>query len=481
MKLQSVPITLALLFSLLPSWSQSWESLFDGETLNGWKAFGQSRSFHVSDRQLIAEGPRACLYYIGASGSADFTNFECNVEVLTRDGAASGLCFHADAQAKSVPAENGMKVQILNEPGLAAGRETKLTGSLYDLRNVYKPLSADDEWVSLNILVRGKRVQIRVNDVMVVDYFVPPAPKSGLDGTVARLGHGTFALECHGGRGRVLFRNLRVRSLPDEPENATLAPSQTKYEREVARLEASDVPVVNHHVHLKGGLSLSEALEVSRRTGVFYGIAVNCGLNFSVTNDAGIYDYLKSMKGQPVFAAMQAEGREWVNLFSKSAVSQFDYVFTDSMTIFDEDGRRMRLWLTNEVPEIKDPQAFMDMLVGRTVKILNTEPIDVYVNPTFLPAQIAGDYERLWTRERMKRVITAAARHNIAIEINSRYRLPSPAFLRLAKAAGCKFTFGTNNTGRDIGELDYSFQMVSELGLKGSDIWLPRRKAPTRG
>ena len=117
------------------------------------------------------------------------------------------------------------------------------------------------------------------------------------------------------------------------------------------------------------------------------------------------------MQGQPVFVAMQAEGREWVNLFSKEAVAKFDYVFTDSMTIVDDSGRRMRLWITNEVPEIKDKQAFMDMLVDRTVKILDTEPIDIYVNPTFLPDSISAEYDQLWTEARMRKVIDAAARH----------------------------------------------------------------------
>jgi histidinol phosphatase-like PHP family hydrolase len=131
--------------------------------------------------------------------------------------------------------------------------------------------------------------------------------------------------------------------------------------------------------------------------------------------------------------------------------------------------------MNNEVPEIKDPQAFMDMLVDRTVKILSDEPIDIYVNPTFLPESIARDYDQLWTEPRMKRVIAAAAAHKIAIEISSRYRLPSAAFLKLAKAAGCKFTFGTNNSDREVGRLDYSFQMVDQLGLKWQDIWMPKR------
>ncbi len=183
------------------------------------------------------------------------------------------------------------------------------------------------------------------------------------------------------------------------------------------------------------------------------------------------------MQWQSAFVAMQAEGREWVNLFSREAIGKFDYVFTDAMTIVDDTGRRMRLWITNEVPPIPNPEAFMDTLVDRTVKILRDEPINVYVNPTYLPAQIAGDYDRLWTEDRMQRVVEAAAARGIAIEINSRLQLPGPAFLKLAKAAGCKFTMGTNNTDRDIGKLEYSLAMIKELGLDWRDFWVP----PPRG
>ena len=123
-------------------------------------------------------------------------------------------------------------------------------------------------------------------------------------------------------------------------------------------------------------------------------------------------------------------------MFSREAISKFDYVFTDSMTIVDDSGRRMRLWIDREVPTITDKQAFMELLVQTIVGILSNEPIDIYVNPTFLPAVIEKEYDTLWTDERMDKVIQAAARNGVAIEINSRYKLPSEKFIKKAKAAG---------------------------------------------
>ncbi len=139
------------------------------------------------------------------------------------------------------------------------------------------------------------------------------------------------------------------------------------------------------------------------------------------------------MKGQPAFVAMQAEGREWVTMFSKQTRAKFDYVFTDGMTWSNPAGKRMRLWIPEEVEIGPDEQAFMDLLVSKIVGILETEPIDIYVNATFLPAAIAPRYDALWTEERMTRVIDAAVKNGVAIEIGARYKIPSEAFLRLAK------------------------------------------------
>ena len=93
---------------------------------------------------------------------------------------------------------------------------------------------------------------------------------------------------------------------------------------------------------------------------------------------------------------MQAEGREWPRLFSKEAIAKFDYVFTDAMTIVDHRGQRARLWIKEEV-DIPDKQAFMELLVRTIVNILNDEPIDIYVNPTYLPDVLAAEYDELWT------------------------------------------------------------------------------------
>jgi hypothetical protein len=265
-----------------------------------------------------------------------------------------------------------------------------------------------------------------------------------------------------------------VRPLPDSPAAVADAPVVDARYLQVLELSRANFPLVDLHTHLKAGLTLEDALALSRNTGMFLGVAVNAGARVPVATNEQALAFVESMKGQPVFVGMQAEGREWVSMFSRETRARFDYVFTDAMTWTNPAGRRMRLWIPEEVEIGPDVQAFMELLVAKTVGILETEPIDVYVNPTFLPAVIAERYDELWTEERMTRVVDAAVKHSVAIEINARYKLPSERFLRLAKAKGARFTFGTNNAGAsDLGDWSYPLEMQRKLELKWQDMFVP--------
>ncbi len=62
----------------------------------------------------------------------------------------------------------------------------------------------------------------------------------------------------------------------------------------------------------------------------------------------------------------------------------------------------------------------------------------------------------------------------MTIEINNRYWIPSATFLREAKAAGCKFCFGSNNAGAsDLGRCEYGLEMLRESNLDWRDLFVP--------
>ncbi len=418
-----------------------WVSLFDG-TLDGWKAAEENPgTFSIRDGAIVANGPRSHLFYVGPVENADFQDFELKVDVKTERGSNGGIYFHTRWQRDNWP-DKGFEVQVNN----SYQADPRKTASLYRMQDITEQLAADGEWFTMHITVWGKHVAVSVNGKDVLDWAepIPANPPSTMPGR--QLDHGTFALQGHDPGSTVYYKNIYVKPLP---------------------------VLTDYHVHLKGGLTLEEAIQMAADRRMKFGIAENCGVGFPTTNDAPLAPFLARLDGKPVYRAMQAEGREWVTMFSPGTIAMFDYVFTDSMTWTNDAGRRMRLWMPNEV-EIGDKQAFMDMLVARTVGILSNEPVDLYVNPTFLPAAIEAEYDALWTDERMDRVIQAAVANGVAIEINARYKLPSEKFIRKAKAAGAKFSFGTNNGDRDLGDLAYSRLMARRCNLTREDFFVPR-------
>ena len=126
-------------------------------------------------------------------------------------------------------------------------------------------------------------------------------------------------------------------------------------------------------------------------------------------------------------------------------------------------------WIDNE-------QEFMDYLANTIEKIISTEPINIYVNPTYLPAQMADRYDIFWTPERMDKVINAAKTHKVAIEINNRFKIPSVAFVARAKKAGVKFTVGTNNADKNFSGAEYALDVIKKCGLTKDDFYMPVNK-----
>ena len=459
--------------------AQDWISLFDGKTMNGWQPSESPDSWQIEENALVTRGPRSHLFYMGEVQDHNFKNFEFMADVKTNPVSNSGIYIHTEFQEGGWPSK-GYECQVINsypEPEPGRTPERKMTGSIYAIRNVWKTPVKVNEWFNYHIVVQGKTIRIYINDELMSDYTEPDSVYRTRSMAGRLLSSGTFALQCHDPNSVVYYKNIKVKPLPDDLPTPGTPPEDLEFETRLINIAGGNLPLMDLHVHIKGGLTMETALENARKYGFTYGCAVNCGLQMGIETEDSLRNFIDSYEKPPnTFFAMQAEGREWVNLFSKETVARFDYVFTDAMTWTNDNGKRMRLWVRNEV-EVGDPQNFMDQLINRIERILNNEPINIYVNPTFLPAEISDRYNELWTPERMDRVIKALVDNNVAMEINARYKLPSPAFIKRAKASGAKFTFGTNNGGaNDLGRLEYCIEMIEECDLGPVDMWMPQEQ-----
>jgi histidinol phosphatase-like PHP family hydrolase len=236
---------------------------------------------------------------------------------------------------------------------------------------------------------------------------------------------------------------------------------------------------VDFHVHLDNS-TIDKALELSRERRIKFGIVDHAGTKENqyptlLSNDAELHRYLAMLEGKPVFKGVQAEWTDWMSCFSPAALAELDYVLTDAMTFPGKDGQRVKLWAADVAQQVdmSDKQAFMDRFVDWHVEIMTREPFDILANTTWLPAGMLEEWDLYWTPPRMKKVIDAALKYGIALEISSSYKLPKLPFLKLAKAAGAKFSFGSNGRYPNMGKLDYSFEMAKQLDLKPTDMFAP--------
>ena len=208
-----------------------WISLWDGETMDGWRASQKTNwaelkwwegtdvwpsrqntgndsfelvSSRVDSNAVVVEGPQSNLFYTGPIDGGDFKNFEFTVDVYTYPGSASGVYFHTRYKEDGRPTF-GYEAQI----NASRAGESK-TGSLVGASELQTAPHGDNEWFSYYIKVDGKQVTVKVNGE-TVNEFTEPANAGG----PASLHKGTIGLEAVGSGSRVSFRNPMIRLLPD--------------------------------------------------------------------------------------------------------------------------------------------------------------------------------------------------------------------------------------------------------------------------
>ncbi|MCL4693581.1 MAG: hypothetical protein KJ060_13860, partial [Candidatus Hydrogenedentes bacterium] len=235
------------------------------------------------------------------------------------------------------------------------------------------------------------------------------------------------------------------------------------------------LPFTDLHVHLDNS-TIDDVVRLSEERNVKFGIVEHAGTKENLypvvlSNDTELEAYLAMLDGKPVYKGVQAEWIDWMDCFSRDTLARLDYVLTDMMTWPGIGGKRQKMWEPDL--DIGDPATFMDRYVDWYVENMERMPIDILANVSWLPESFAADYDRLWTEARVGRVVEAAVKHGIAIEISSGFNLPKRPWLEQAKAAGLKFSFGSNGRYPKMGLLDYSLNMARDLGLTEADLFTP--------
>lgn len=212
----AVPLIMLLCVSICAA-ADGWISLFDGKTLDGWKANERPEDWKVVDGAIHGIGRRSHLFYM----KEEFKNFEFKVDIKTLPKANAGVYFHTKYQPSGWPS-HGYESQV----NVSHGDPVK-TGSLYNtvLVNKNQVKCKDNQWWTQHIIVNKNRVIVKIYptartikeintnpfDEFTVVNFMEPAGVTG----PKKLSKGLFAFQQHDPGSKVFFKNIMVKKLPN--------------------------------------------------------------------------------------------------------------------------------------------------------------------------------------------------------------------------------------------------------------------------
>ncbi len=189
-------------------------SLFDGQTLQGWKHVGgPPDGYGVKDGVIYCSPKGRSLFT-----EQQFADFILRFEFKLEDGSNNGIGIRAPLEGDA--AYLGMEIQILEDAAADRGKWGKLRaeqyhGSIYDLvaakRGALKPAG---EWNTEEIIAQGRSIKVTVNGQTIVDAnlndVTDPEKIRKHPGIFRERGHIGFL-----GHGDYLeFRNIRIKELP---------------------------------------------------------------------------------------------------------------------------------------------------------------------------------------------------------------------------------------------------------------------------
>ncbi|MDO4570421.1 MAG: DUF1080 domain-containing protein [Planctomycetia bacterium] len=178
--------------------------LFNGESLDGWRAAENPGAFSVENGVIKVHGTRGHLFYEGEVQNHCWKNFHLQAVVMTKQNANSGIFIHTRYQDSGWP-QIGYECQVAN-----THPDPQKTGTIYNHCRVNPAPAQDDVWFTYDIIVEGKRIITKIDGKVCADWTEPDDVPS--DKTI-RLSQGTFALQAHDPGSVVYFKSIKVKSL----------------------------------------------------------------------------------------------------------------------------------------------------------------------------------------------------------------------------------------------------------------------------
>ncbi|MBM9618241.1 ThuA domain-containing protein [Streptomyces zhihengii] len=177
-------------------------SIFNGETLDGWKQAGPG-SFDVVDGELRSVGGMGMLWYQAKELGSYSLKLDWKMEGDDNSGIFVGFPASDDPWSA---VNNGYEIQID-----ATDAADRTTGAVYGFKSANikardQVLRPPGQWNSYEIKVQGERLQVFLNGVKINDFTNTDPARS--------LKNGYIGIQNHGAADQVSFRDITLKELP---------------------------------------------------------------------------------------------------------------------------------------------------------------------------------------------------------------------------------------------------------------------------
>ena len=234
--------------------------------------------------------------------------------------------------------------------------------------------------------------------------------------------------------------------------------------KQVTRLAAKKIPLTDYHIHIRGGMTPEKALDWAKRTGIRSGVLENHGKDWPLSDNAKLKTFIEDAQKFPeLLVGIQVNDRDWFRTIEPALREKLDFVLADTMIM---DGQK--LWQENEY-EIANENVWLERYFNHCMIVVN-EPITILANPTYLPDKIKHRYDDFWSEDRMGKLLDAAVKNKVALEIQAGTNFPNKKFIELALKKGAKISIGRNNMDDKPNELKRSLDYLEELNVKPENM-----------
>jgi len=183
-------------------------SLFDGRSLAGWE--GGTFDYAAENGVLVSKGNGRNHIYT----AKEYSDFELQLEFKLTSGANNGIGIRTPRGV--LAAQEGIEVQIADDSAFPNWKPYERHGSIYGVfpskPGYLKPVR---QWNSQTIVCQGSKLTVVLNGTTILDVDLEKlsavTPADGRPHPGLRSRRGYIAL-C-GQKGRVEFRNLRIKEL----------------------------------------------------------------------------------------------------------------------------------------------------------------------------------------------------------------------------------------------------------------------------